>query len=137
VSSRENWSISTTLRLPDPPSMRVAKEGARVLGVGIDWAEQFHDIAQGTVAKGVTDQFRIEHSPAGVERLIERCLALEPDPAEVRVVLETRHGLLVEALRDAGFSVIPVSILTWSLVVVVRRAKKTMPKTLGSAACWH
>jgi len=56
----------------------------------------------------VTDQFRIEHSPAGVERLIGRCLAVEPDPTEVRVVLETRHGLLVEALLDAGFSVIPV-----------------------------
>ncbi|MDT7634304.1 MAG: hypothetical protein QOI50_6234, partial [Pseudonocardiales bacterium] len=52
---------------------------------------------------------RIEHSPAGVERLIGRCLAVEPDPAEVRVVLETRHGLLVEALLDAGFSVIPVN----------------------------
>src|SRR2546430_11142139 len=109
VSSREDWSISTTPCLPDPPSTRVAKEGAGVLGVGIDWAEEYHDIALGTVAKGVTDQFRIEHSPAGVERLIERCLALEPDPAEVRVVLETRHGLLVEALLDAGFSVVPVN----------------------------
>jgi hypothetical protein len=39
-----------------------------------------YDIALRTVAKGVTEQFRIEHSPAGVERLIERCLALEPDP---------------------------------------------------------
>ena len=109
VSSREDWSISTTPCLPDPPSMRVATEGAGVLGVGIDWAEEFHDVALGTVAKGVTDQFRIEHSPAGVARLIERCLALEPDPAEVRVVLETRHGLLVEALLDAGFSVVPVN----------------------------
>jgi len=110
VSSREDWSISTTPCLPDPPSMRVAKEGAGVLGVGIDWAEEFHDVALGTVAKGVTDQFRIEHSPAGVARLIERCLALEPDPAEIGVVLETRHGLLVEALLDAGFSVVPVNL---------------------------
>jgi hypothetical protein len=36
-------------------------------------------------------------------------LELEPDPAEVRVVLETRHGLLVEALVDAGFTVLPVN----------------------------
>ena len=41
--------------------------------------------------------------------LIERALRLEPDPAEVRVVLETRHGLLVEALLDAGFTVVPVN----------------------------
>ena len=80
-----------------------------MLGVGIDWAEAFHDIALGTPEKGVIQQFRIEHSPAGVERLITRCLALEDDPAEIRVVLETRHGVLVEALVDAGFVVIPVN----------------------------
>ena len=80
-----------------------------MLGVGIDWAEEFHDIALGTPEKGVIEQFRIEHGPAGVERLIGRCLALEPDPAEVRVVIETRHGLLVEALLDAGFTLVPVN----------------------------
>lgn len=80
-----------------------------VLGVGIDWAEEFHDIALGTLEKGVIEQFRIDHGPDGVGRLIARCAALEPDPAEVRVVLETRHGLLVEALIDAGFTVVPVN----------------------------
>jgi len=80
-----------------------------VLGVGIDWAEEFHDIALGTPESGVVEQVRIQHGPAGVARLVERCLALEPDPAEVRVVLETRHGLLVEALLDAGFTVVPVN----------------------------
>ena len=80
-----------------------------MLGIGIDWAEEFHDVALGTQEKGVIEQFRIEHGPAGVAALIERALRLEPDPAEVRVVLETRHGLLVEALLDAGFTVIPVN----------------------------
>ncbi|MDQ3827154.1 MAG: IS110 family transposase [Actinomycetota bacterium] len=83
--------------------------GWRVLGVGIDWAEAFHGIALGTAEKGVIQQFQIEHSPAGIERLSMRCLALERDPAEIRVVLETRHGLLVEALVDAGFTVLPVN----------------------------
>ena len=80
-----------------------------MLGVGIDWAEEFHDIALGTQEKGVFEQFRMKHEPAAVERLIARCLAIEPDPAEIRVVLETRHGLLVEALVDAGFTLIPVN----------------------------
>ena len=80
-----------------------------MLGVGIDWAEEFHDIALGTVDRGVIEQFRIDHGPAGIDRLIGRCLELEADPAEVRVVLETRHGLLVEALIDAGFTVVPVN----------------------------
>ncbi|HXZ74884.1 MAG TPA: transposase [Streptosporangiaceae bacterium] len=80
-----------------------------MLGVGIDWAEEFHDVALGTPEKGVVEQFRIKHGPVGVDGLIRRCLALEPDPAEVRVVLETRHGLLVEALLDAGFTLIPIN----------------------------
>jgi hypothetical protein len=75
----------------------------------VDWAESFHDVALGQPGRGVMEQFRIGHGPDGVGRLIARCLALEPDPAEVRVVLETRHGLLVEALADAGFSVLPVN----------------------------
>jgi transposase len=80
-----------------------------VLGVGLDWAEDYHDVALGAPGQGVIEQFRIDHGPAGVQRLVARCLALEPDPAEVRVVLETRHGLLVEALVDAGFTVLPVN----------------------------
>jgi hypothetical protein len=109
VLSREDWFISTTQRLPDPPSMLSAAKGAVVLGIGIDWAEEFHDVAFGTQEKGVIDQFRIDHGPAGVAALVERALRLEPDPAEIRVVLETRHGLLVEALIDAGFAVVPVN----------------------------
>jgi transposase len=77
--------------------------------VGIDWAESFHDVAFGRPGEGIVQQFRIDHSSQGVSRLIERCLELEPDPAEVRIVLETRHGLLVEALVDAGFTILPVN----------------------------
>jgi transposase len=57
----------------------------------------------------VIEQFRIAHGPDGVAALVQRALRLEPDPAEVRVVIETRHGLLVEALLDAGFTVLPVN----------------------------
>jgi len=80
-----------------------------LLGVGIDWAESFHDVAIGRPGEGVIEQFRIDHTAAGVHRLVTRCVALEPDPAEVRIVLETRHGLLVEALVDAGFTILPVN----------------------------
>ena len=80
-----------------------------MLGIGIDWAEEFHDVALGTQEKGVIEQFRIDHGPTGVAALIERALRIEPDPAEVRVVLETRHGLLVECLVEAGFVVVPVN----------------------------
>jgi hypothetical protein len=51
----------------------------------------------------------VEHSPAAVDQLVAQIAALEPDPAEVRVVIETRHGLLVERLLDAGYVVLPVN----------------------------
>lgn len=80
-----------------------------MLGVGIDWAEEFHLVALGRLGEGVFEVARVEHTPAAVGALIARVAALEPDPAEVRVVIETRHGLLVEALVDAGYTVLPVN----------------------------
>jgi transposase len=80
-----------------------------VLGVGIDWAEAFHLVALGRPAEGVIQLRRVEHTPAAVDQLIAQIATLEPDPAEVRVVIETRHGLLVERLVDAGYTVLPVN----------------------------
>ncbi len=80
-----------------------------MLAVGIDWSEEFHLVALGRPGEGVFELRRVEHSPKAVDALVERIAALEPDPAEVRVVLETRHGLLVERLLDAGYVVVPVN----------------------------
>jgi len=80
-----------------------------MLGVGIDWAEEFHLVALGRPGEGVVEVARVEHTPAAVAALVARIAGLEPDPAEVRVVIETRHGLLVEALVDAGYTVLPVN----------------------------
>jgi transposase len=80
-----------------------------VLGVGIDWAEDFHLVALGHPDKGVMQVRRVEHTPAAVDQLIAQIAAVEPDQAEVRVVIETRHGLLVERLLDAGYTILPVN----------------------------
>lgn len=80
-----------------------------MLGVGIDWAEEAHAVALGRPGDGVFDVSTVTHSPTAVDALIARIASLEPDPAEVRVVLETRHGLLVEKLVDAGYTVVPVN----------------------------
>jgi transposase len=80
-----------------------------MLGVGIDWAEEFHVVALGWPGEGVFDVRRVEHTPRGVDDLVAHIARLEPDPAEVRVVLETRHGLLVERLLEAGYVVVPVN----------------------------
>ena len=81
-----------------------------MLGVGIDWAEEFHLVALGhpgrrCVGGGAGRAHRRQRWP----RWWLGMASLEPDPAEVRVVIETRHGLLVEALVDAGFTVLPVN----------------------------
>ncbi len=80
-----------------------------MLGVGIDFAEEFHLVALGRPGEGVIDIRRVEHTPEDLRRLFGAINELEPDPAEVRVVLETRHGMLVEALVDAGYTVVPVN----------------------------
>jgi transposase len=108
VSSREDWSISTTPRLRFSV-LNMKMEGGCVLAVGIDWSEEFHLVALGRPGDGVFEVRRVEHSPQAVDALIARVAALEPDPAEVRVVLESRHGLLVERLLDAGYVVVPVN----------------------------
>lgn len=80
-----------------------------MLSVGIDWAEDFHLVALGRPGDGVFEVLRIEHRPDAVARLVARITQMEPDPDEVRVVIETRHGLLVEAMLEAGFVMVPVN----------------------------
>jgi hypothetical protein len=46
----------------------VTADGGRVLGIGIDWAEEFHDIAFGTQEKGVIEQLSTTTARAGVLR---------------------------------------------------------------------
>jgi transposase len=80
-----------------------------MLGVGIDWAEEFHVVALGSPGEGVMEVVRVEHRPDAVQALVDRIGRLESDPAEVRVVIETSHGLLVERLLDQGYVVVPVN----------------------------
>ena len=80
-----------------------------MLGVGIDFAEEFHLVALGRPGEGVVGVARVDHPPAALAALVARIAALEPDAAEVRVVLETSHGLLVKRLLDEGYVVVPVN----------------------------
>ena len=66
-------------------------------------------MALGRPGEGVFDIARVQHDPRSIDALIARIAVLEPDPAEVRVVLETSYGMLVERLLDAGYTVVPVN----------------------------
>ena len=52
----------------------------------------------------VIDIARVEHRPQAIDILVAKIAELEPDPTEVRVVIEFRHGLLVERLVVEGYS---------------------------------
>lgn len=80
-----------------------------MLGVGIDWSEEFHLVALGRPGDGVIEIERVEHAPKAIDTFMAKIATLEPDPAEVRVVIETRHGMLVERLIDAGYVVVPIN----------------------------
>lgn len=80
-----------------------------MLSVGVDWAEEFHLVALGRPSEGVVEIRRVEHRPDAVADLVAHITEMEPDAAEVRVIIETRHGLLVDALLDAGYTVVPVN----------------------------
>lgn len=83
--------------------------------VGIDWAEDHHDVCvQGpdgrVVAKG-----RVSDTIAGVGRIHELVDRARPDddtPVEVIVGVEIDRGLLVRALLAAGYVVIAVNPLS-------------------------
>jgi hypothetical protein len=52
----------------------------------------------GRPVEGVTEVVRVAHTPTAVAAVLERIATLEADRPRVRVVLETRHGTLVEQL---------------------------------------
>ena len=107
-----------------------------MLGVGIDWAETFHVVALGRPGDGVVQVLRVEHTKPALEALLEQLRALEPDPAEVRVVLETRHGLLVERLVEAGFVVVPVNPDLIARRRGPAKKKDDVEDARASPACW-
>lgn len=55
--------------------------------------------------RGVFDVARVEHDPRALDALVARIAAVEPDAGQVRVVIETSYGMLVERLLDACFVV--------------------------------
>ena len=80
-----------------------------MLGVGIDWADEFHDIALGTPEKGVIKQFRIEHGPAGVHRLIARCPAVESGPGRGTGGAGDAARPVGRSIAGRGFTLDPVN----------------------------
>ncbi|HSV55912.1 MAG TPA: IS110 family transposase [Magnetospirillaceae bacterium] len=95
-----------------------------MLIAGIDWADDHHDICVLQLGGGEPVSFRVAHSAQGLGELRRKLLAMASRAELVACIVETRHGLLVTALLEAGFKVYPVNPKT-----VDRRRRPSGAKT--------
>jgi transposase len=85
-----------------------------VLFVGLDWAEEHHDVVVMDELGGVAARRRVSEGLAGLTVLHELLADRVVDPAEVVVGTETDRGLFVGALVAAGYQVYAVNPLAVS-----------------------
>jgi transposase len=85
-----------------------------VLFVGLDWAEEHHDVAVMAETGRVVAARRVPEGLAGLRVLHELLADQVQDPAEVVVGTETDRGLFVGALVAAGYRVYAVNPLAVS-----------------------
>ncbi len=77
--------------------------------VGIDWSDLHHDVAVLDEKGHELKYFTIPHNRKGMELLKERLLSIDPEPENFACLLETKNGLLVQFLLEAGFPVYPLN----------------------------
>jgi transposase len=82
--------------------------------VGIDWSEKWHDVCLVDASCRPLGRRRVDDSPAGLTRLQSLIAEHAEDPAEVAIGVETREGLMVRALRAAGYVIYPINPLSAS-----------------------
>jgi transposase len=85
-----------------------------VLFVGLDWAEEHHDVAVMDEGGRVVTARRVAEGLAGLTAFHELLAGLVADPAEVVIGTETDRGLFVGALVAAGYQVYAVNPLAAS-----------------------
>ena len=76
--------------------------------VGVDWAEDHHDVCVLAPDGMVLAQRRVPDGLEGVARLHELVAAHADDPVAVTVGIELDRGLLVSALVGAGYRVLKI-----------------------------
>jgi len=77
--------------------------------VGIDWADDHHDVYVTDDMARMLDSFSILHSFEGMEKLRTQLNKLSSNPESILVAIESHHGLLVYALLEAGYTVYPIN----------------------------
>jgi transposase len=77
--------------------------------VGLDWADQHHDVVVLDEAGRRVGSRRVTHSQEGLEDLKQFLLGITPHFEELVCVVETSHGLLITFLLETGIPVYPVN----------------------------
>jgi transposase len=90
---------------------------------GIDWADRHHDLVVIDEAGHKVAQLHVEHTPEGLAKLVSFLQGIAPLD-QIACVLETKHGLLITALLEAGLALYPVNPKT-----VDRKRKASGAKT--------
>jgi transposase len=77
--------------------------------VGIDRADQHHDVVVIDEAGHQVGALRVSYSKEGLSELTRFLLGLAQAPEEMACIVEINQGLLIAALLEAGFPLYPVN----------------------------
>ncbi len=77
--------------------------------VGIDWADDHHDVHITNDTTKTLDKFQISHDCDGFANLHNKIKSLEKEPASVSIAIETNKGLLVNDLLCTGYTVYAIN----------------------------
>ena len=78
------------------------------LFAGLDWATRNHVLCVIDETGTVREQFEVLHDAAGLCGLLTRLRHCAPTPAQLPIAIERPSGLLVDALVEAGYPVVPI-----------------------------
>jgi transposase len=82
--------------------------------VGIDWADDHHDVYITDDSAKPLDRFTVAHSYQGVDDLKSHLAKFEVKPREILVAIESHQGLLIYSLLEVGYQVYAINPKTVS-----------------------
>jgi len=77
--------------------------------IGIDWADDHHDIYIIDEQGSKVDSFRINHNPQGLSILRDKVCNLKASKPQILFAIETHKNLIVDFLLDAGYTVYSIN----------------------------
>lgn len=77
--------------------------------VGIDWADDHHDVAITDDSAQTLSKFQISHDSSGFTKLHAQLASFQLPPDQILVALETSRGLLVHELLRSGYLVYAIN----------------------------